>query len=382
MRTLNVISCAVVAVACLANAAPSSAIENVRGKEYHLTQKHGPWMIMVTSFSNVRDEAMKKDGLTAEQAAAELVFELRAEGIPAYTYSQDAKKGEINTQDRLGRSDRRIYAAQRDMVCVLAGNYESIEDKVGKKTLEFVKRFTPKFLKDAKNGAIVRADKGPLSGAFMTINPMVDPKDVVQRTIDKETKALNSGINNPLIKNPHKYTVQVASFVGKSAAVSAASESNYRGREGAFESKIAGQWGFNLARAGEDAGQLTDYLRHRYKGQSTAPVDEAYVYHDKFQSIVTIGGFDSPDDPQIKTIMAFYGPKLVPDLRAVSQSRRNQPDPLTEEELAELPKVWTTHTEQLLPKMPANARRSDAPQPLQVWSFDTAPKVIPVPRIK
>src|SRR6202012_1576118 len=111
VRTLNVISCAVVVVACLANAAPSSAIENVRGKEYHLTPKHGPWMIMVTSFSNVRDQNLKKDGLTAEQAAAELVFELRAEGIPAYTYSQDAKKGEIDTHDRLGRNDRRIYAA-------------------------------------------------------------------------------------------------------------------------------------------------------------------------------------------------------------------------------------------------------------------------------
>lgn len=374
MRTLNVISCAVVAVACLANAAPSSAIENVRGKEYHLTQKHGPWMIMVTSFSNVRDEAMKKDGLTAEQAATELVFELRAEGIPAYTYSQDAKKGEINTQDRLGRNDRRIYAAQRDMVCVLAGNYESIEDKVGKKTLDFVKRFQPKFLKDAKSGAIVRADKGPLSGAFMTINPMVDPKDIVQRTIDKETKALNSGIDNPLIKNPHKYTVQVATFVGKSAAVS---DSNYRGREGAFESKLAGQWGFNLARAGEDAGQLTAYLRHHYRGQSTAQVNEAYVYHDKYQSIVTVGGFDSPDDPRIKTVMAFYGPKLVPDLRAVSNSRRASGAELTDEELEQLPKVWTTHTETL---MPTDAKKET--RPLQVWSFDTAPKLIPVPKIK
>ncbi len=376
VRTLKLTVTVLFAALSLLAASQSHAIENVRGKPYHLTQKHGPWMIMVTSFRNVRDEDMRKDGLTAEQAAAELVFELREKGIPAYSFSQDAVKGQIDTHDRLGRDDRRIYAAQRDMICVLAGNYEAIDDSVGQKTLNFVKKFHPKFLKDTKSGAIVRADsaqRGPLVGAFMTINPLIDPKDVVQKTVDKETKALNSHASFPLIKNPHKYTVQVATFAGKSATP--LGNSTYRGREGWFESKIAGETGFNLARAGEDADQLAMYLRRKGANGANAQLYEAYVYHDKFQSIVTVGGFDSPDDPRIRAVGEYYSPKWEPDLRAVSQARRNTGAELTQEEKDQMPKVRTNHTEYL----PGPTK--DSP-PAQLWTFDTAPKVIPVPRIK
>ncbi|MDB5347909.1 MAG: hypothetical protein JWP89_6286 [Schlesneria sp.] len=375
MRTLKLIVTVLFAALSLSVASPSHAIENVRGKPYHVTQKHGPWMIMVTSFRNVRDEDMRKDGLTAEQAAAELVFELREKGIPAYAFSQDAVKGQIDTRDRLGRDDRRIYAAQRDMICVLAGNYEAIDDAVGKKTLSFIKKFHPRFLKDTKSGAIVRADsaeRGPLVGAFMTINPLIDPKDIVQKTADKEIKILNSGGRNPLIKNQHKYTVQVATFAGKSATP--LGNSTYRGREGWFESKLGGETGFNLDRAGEEAERLAAYLRSKGSNGSTG-LNEAYVHHDKFQSIVTVGGFDSPDDPRIRVVGEYYSPKWEPDLRAVSQARRATGAELTQEEKDQMPKVRTNHTEYL----PGPTKESP---PVQVWTFDSAPKVIPVPRVK
>jgi hypothetical protein len=374
VRTLKLTVTVLFAALSLSTASQSHAIENVRGKPYHLTQKHGPWMIMVTSFRNVRDESLRKDGLSAEQAAAELVFELREKGIPAYSFSQDAVKGEIDTRDRLGRDDRRIYAAQRDMICVLAGNYEAIDDSVGQKTLLFVKKFHPKFLKDAKSGAIVRADaaqRGPLMGAFMTINPLIDPKDVVQKTVDKETKALNSGVMYPLIKNPHKFTVQVATFAGKSLT---GKESVIRGRQGLLQPRVAGEYEFDLNRAGEDANQLVAFLRRNGTSGSTA-LNEAYVYHDKFQSIVTIGGFDSADDPRIRVIGEYYSPKWEPDLRAVSQARRASRAPLSDDEKNQLPKVRNNHIEFL----PGPNRDS---QPVHLWTFDTAPRVIPVPRVK
>lgn len=371
MRTLNLLTLAVAMTGCLVLATPAQAIENVRGKAYSLSPKHGPWMIMVTSFRNV-PEAEKKEGLTAEQAAAELVFELRKKGIPAYTYSQDAVKGEIETHDRLGRDDKRIFAAQRDMICVLAGNYESIEDGVGQKTLSFVKKYRPDFLKDSRSGAILRADaaqRGPLAGAFMTINPLIKPEDLVQRTIDKETKFMNAGIEYSLVKNPHKYTVRVATFQGKSATPLGNSE--YRGNVNKFDLSLQKQ-GFNLDRAGEDAANLVAFLR---KTKPDPILSEAYVYHDKYQSIVTIGGFDSTDDPRIRLIGAHYGPQLVPDARLMNPIRRAS---ATAEEAEELPKVLTTHTEQLMPK---DFRKGET-MPLQVWTFDTEPKIIPVPRIK
>lgn len=382
MRTLNLTPLAIVALLCLA-IAPAEAIENVRGKQYHLTAKHGPWMVMVTSFRNV-PEKQRQDGLTAEQAAAELVFELRELGIPAYTFAQDAVKEEVDTHDRLGRDDRRVYAAQRDMICVLAGNYESIEDKVGQKTLNYIKKFHPKFLKDKKSGAILRADsaqRGPLAGAFLTINPMLKPEEVVQKSVDKETKQMNSGIAFPLVKNPHKYTVRVASFEGKS--VTPLGNSSYRGLENKFDSEITKPKGYNIVLAGEDAEHLTAFLRKTkasIKGEfSNVALDEAYTYHDKFQSIVTIGGFDSPNDPRIRLIMQYYGPKLVPDIGLLSAKYKTQEefDNVPDDVIDKLPKILTTHTEQLLP--PNAGRRT---RPIQVWTFDTEPTVIAVPRIK
>ena len=102
MRTLKTIACLAVVASSLLAIPSASAIENERGKTYRLTEKHGPWMIMVTSFRNIREEDRKTEGLSAEEAAAELVFELREKGIPAYTYSQDGKVEKIETQDRLG----------------------------------------------------------------------------------------------------------------------------------------------------------------------------------------------------------------------------------------------------------------------------------------
>lgn len=360
-------------------AAPAAAIENVKGKHYQLTSKHGPWMVMVTSFRNVHDRDLKTEGMTAEQAAAELVYELREQGIPAYTFSQDAVLGEIDTKNRLGRDDHRIYAAQRDMICVLAGNYDSIEDKEGQKTLKRVKRFHPQFLKSTRSGAILRLDaaqRGPLAGAFMTINPLLKPEDVVQRTVDKETKYLNTGIQYPLVKTAGRYTVRVATFEGKSATPLGSSA--FRDKESEFDANLRKSERYNIVRAGEDAEQLAAYLRN--KGRNVAGADpvlyEAYVYHDKFQSIVTIGGFESPDDPRIRLIGQHYSPKLMPDLRLLA-GRQRPGQPLTPDDVDKLPKILTTHTEQMLP---LNAS-PDTP-PLQIWTFDPEPKVIPIPRIK
>lgn len=385
VRTLNLVALSAVIAACLCTAAQVHAIENVRGKQYSLTSKHGPWMIMVTSFRNVRDEDMRKDGMSAEQAAAELVFELREKGIPAYAFAQDAKVGEIDTYNRLGRDDHRIYAAQRDMICVLAGNYKSIDDPVGQETLKQIKRFRPKFLGDAKSGAILRPDaaqKGPLSGAFMTINPLIDPKEVVQRTIDKQTKEMNDGIQYPLVKNPHKYTLRIATFGGKSATP--LGNSAYRGREGIFDSSLQRSRGtneINLNRAGHDAANLAAFLRTGKTRQTMEPrIDdgyEAYVYHDKFESIVTVGGFDSPDDPRIRVLAQFYGPRLRPDMRLVNMARRPVGARITPEEIDKLPKVMTTHSEQLYPDS-----ATEVTPPTQVWAFDTEPKLIPVPHFK
>jgi hypothetical protein len=316
VRTSSVIVGCLVAV----NAVHSAfAIEAVRGKNYTLTRQHGPWMIMVASFRDVPKDR-REEGLSAEEAALELVYELREKGIPAYTYGQDAKVAKIDTVDRLGRDDERVYAAQRDMICVLAGNYKAIDDQDSNPllkgeaskataTLAWVKKFQPKFMQGEKSGAILRQTpgrKGPLSGAFLTINPMLNPEEVASRKADTLILALNEHSNYPLSKCPGKYTVQVATFTGKKATP--IGTSIYKNNEAKFDQSLKDKASYSLNRAGEDAEQLAATLRQ--KGY------EAFVYHDHFQSIVTVGAYSAPNDPRAATIIQNFGAKVQFDSTA------------------------------------------------------------------
>jgi hypothetical protein len=345
------------------------AIENDPGKEYKLTEKHGPWMVMVASFRDVHEVDRKKEGMTAEQAANDLVHELREKGIPAYSYSRDAKKGTIDTYDRMGNPNKRVYAAQLDMICVLAGNYEKVDDQVAQKTLAYIKRYRPKFVSDPKSGAVVRdtgGTKGPFSAAFMTINPLRKPDDLARNKSDSVTKYLNSGIDNALVNLKRKYTLKVATFTGKSAIPMG--NSRFAGQESAFDQEIKKKDGGSdsLARAGEDAAQLTYALR-----QSSAAAREclgsdrfeAYVYHDKYQSIVTVGGFDSPNDPEIKRLAEIFhstykDTKENPGKYELTCANLSLPNPKNQPDK----EIWFP--------------------PLQSWAFDPIPELIEVPHIK
>ena len=295
----------------------ANAIENDPNKEYRLTEKHGPWMIMVATFSDVRDANLKKEGLSAGEAAGKLVHELRAKGVPAYIYSQGFKKEKIDTFDRLGNKDERVYTAQFDMICVLAGNYKSIDEPTAQSTLAKLKKFRPKFMADPKSGAIMRdssaGKKGPFGGAFLTINPMLKPGEVATHKVGADIKYFNSGIDYPLVDLKRRYTLKVATFSGKS--VVPMGNSKYSGREANFDKSLINSGSYNLARAGEDAMQLTYAMRQN--GQATRKLGrdrfEAYVYHDKFQSYVTVGGFDSENDPEIKRLAEIFMAKYKAD---------------------------------------------------------------------
>ena len=339
------------------------AIENDPAKEYHLNEKHGPWMVMVATFRDVYEEDRKKEGLTAEEAANKLVHELRDKGIPAYSFSRDAKKETIDTFDRLGNRDKRVFAAQRDMICVLAGNYDKVDDQPAQKTLAYVKRFRPKFMADPKSGAVVRISdgtKGPFASAFLTINPLRKAGEVVRQKPDTMAKYLNTGIDYALVNVKHKYTLKVATFTGKSAIP--LGNSQFSGHEGKFDKTIDAKGSNSLVRAGEDAAQLTYAMR-----QSNAAIREclkgerfeSYVYHDTFQSIVTVGGFDSPNDPEIRRLADLFH----------ATYEGNQPG---EYEL----KCKS------LSLVNPNSRPDAKLPPIQTWVFDPIPELMEIPRIK
>jgi hypothetical protein len=127
---------------------------------------------------------------------------------------------------------------------------------------------------------------------------------------------------------------------------------------------IAAEEAFNLAtlvRRGyfimpnyklEDNGQWVEDPRLPPKPHAL----EAWIWHDRFKSVVTIGSFDRLDDPQIAMLQHVFGAKI----KEHAQTRR----PFLAAEQLTVPAV-----------LPANQL------PEKAWIFDPKPQLVEVPRL-
>ena len=371
-------------------------------------------MIMVASFKTPPPERRTEDGLSPKAAADELVYELRKKGIPAYTYAQKEERATVTTKDFLGRKRQREYADKQQTYCVLAGNYASNDEttkhgKLAKDTLAWIEdRFQPEFLttldpnlerllnstdpkfervqaakrsnvRKLKSGGILRMTpgkkrqgKGPLAGAFLTLNPLLDVKDIQSRRHDPLLMKLNSGQEFSLLDNGGKYTLVVASFYGKSskAQVGMRGLANFRDAQKNFEV------GDSLDAAAQSAWELATLIRRGnfvVDPVPNPPVDqktkkqvtplksgpmafEAFVWHDRFRSVVTVGSFNSLDDPRIAQYQLAFGAKF--------------------KEHAQTKKPFLA-AEQLT--VPAVLKGNQLPK--KSWIFDPKPELVEVPRL-
>jgi hypothetical protein len=287
---------ATIAICILVNSAGAGGIEAVKGKRYALSKQHGPWMIMVATISEPT-EGMKVEGKTPEIAADELVYELRQVGIPAYSFSRDEATGQIQTEDRRGRETNKKYKLDKE-ICVVAGNYDDIEPssksgKTAQETLAYVKKLKPACLNE---GGIYRetpGQPGPLSGAFLTVNPMLTPDEVQARKRNPELLQINAGMEFSLFDNKGDYSLIIATFKGKSVT-----KQGEKDLESAF-SKLTGQASVDVAYW--DAWKTCNALRARGV--------EAWVFHDRYQSYVTVGSFTQERDPRAFEFAKTFGAK-------------------------------------------------------------------------
>lgn len=325
-------------------------VEAVKGKKYSLTKKHGPWMVMVAAIRDVDKDRRTSEGLTASEAADALVYELRKQGIPAYTYSIDEKMEQISSPQQ--NSSRR-YVAQHGYISVLAGNFPANNDPEAKRVLNYIKtRFKPAFLADPKNGGILPKTPGrpsPLSRAFMTANPLFDG-EIRDQEKDSVITDLNAGQKYSLLQNKQKYSLIVATFHGGSVVQVNGTDSSRA--LGFFER----HFGKSLDECAERAMSLTEKMRTATKYGYDADF-EAWVFHDRYKSVVTVGSFDSKDDPRIRSLVSQFGGK----------STRN---PRTGEDVL----VGESFT------IPRITRKGQIPT--DSWVFDGTPELIAVPKLR
>ena len=271
-------------------------IEADPNKTYTLAEENGPWLIMACSFH----------GDEARQQANDLVLELRKRyKLAAYVYTKKFDFGdeELARANQLTPGPRRKYASGpgAEEIAVMVGDYEHIDDSAAQKTLHQLKYAQPECLKpkegkpsglslatwrEWQNEAhrvlgIKEGEKGPLGHAFITTNPLRPKSFYANKGIDRFVEKINADNPYSLLKCPGKYTVQVATFHGLVTIDQKKIQDLQKSQN--FD-------GGALAQAGERAIKLAEALRAKHY--------EAYVLHDRYASIVTVGSFDSVGTPR------------------------------------------------------------------------------------
>ena len=294
-------------------------VEANPNKEYSLTQANGPWLIMAASFA----------GPTSEKDASSLVHELRRRfKLPAYTHRQHYDfTGEVKGRgvDKYGKPKKMKYRqdSEFDEIAVMVGDFPSVDDPSLQSTLKAIKYSQPTVLQLNKKGdntsqrfAGLRAfqkkitgdpekrRKGPMGQAFVTRNPLLPQEYFTPTGFDSLVESMNSGVKYSLLECPSKFSVQVATFRGN--VIIDPKEVAAIERSGKMTSK--------LMKAAERAHRLTEMLRERGV--------EAYEFHDRHESIVTVGSFSTVGakrqdgrieiEPRIHKVLQSYAAREKP----------------------------------------------------------------------
>ncbi|HUT10373.1 MAG TPA: hypothetical protein VMY42_07750 [Thermoguttaceae bacterium] len=289
-----------------------SRVESDPDKPYPLTEQNGPWMIVATTFS----------GEGAEQQARELVLELRKRyKLEAYTQRKRFEFGSTygRGMDPTGAPIRmRHRINDLDEIAVMVGNFYGNDDPNAQQTLRKLKYSHPECLqihegkttnqtlagwRQIQKYVLARGnekrEKGPMGHAFLTPNPLISDELAAPKGLDPFVVKMNEDVTHSLLNCPGKYTVQVATFKGNV----------YIKPEAIREIESGKPAESRLAEAAMKAHELTEALR--LKGW------EAYEFHDRYASIVTVGSFQSIGsprgdgrieiNPQVHAIMRTFG---------------------------------------------------------------------------
>ncbi len=277
-----------------------------------LTEVDGPWMILAHSFAGENGRSQ------AERLADELAKEI---GVQTFIHEEKFDfSGQANLPALEGRVARYANQARYQAFAVLVGEYDAIDHPNLVRDLKRVKAATPPSLMAADAAGnksqqqaetpldavrnlqkdllerVNRTADGPLRKAFATTNPMLPQEFFLTPDVDSFVAELNTPFQYNLLENRGKFTVVVATFSGLSTNV-----------DGVKEKKFSPS-GDRMAECAMLADSMVRALRE--KGV------DAYQFHDRHSSLVTIGTFErlgstKPNgefeyDPAIRQVMETY----------------------------------------------------------------------------
>jgi hypothetical protein len=373
---------------------PSARVEADPGTEYRLTQEDGPWLVMAATFS----------GADGKEQAHELVLEFRQKhNLPAYIHEMTfdySKETPGRGLDQYGGPVRRRY--QHDGVqefAVLVGEFPSIDDPEAQQLLRRVKHLEPDALdperhkKSAQTLAQLRQiqsammeklgkeqKRGPMGQAFLARNPLLPREYFVPKGVDPFVAKINKGVEHSLLDCPGRYTVQVATFRGSTVLQTSGQTDEPDGFELPWKKR-----GQNpLVEAAENAHLLTEELRaHGW---------DAYEFHDRTESTVTIGSFDqvgqrTPDGrvtpaPKVQKILETFGATYdtpADPLSGIGNDRDTQRR--VDEREQQFAQTFASQVGQVTPGMhPKHVKIIKGRRVERIIPIDITPHAIEVPR--
>jgi len=247
---------------------------------FELAPEDGPWLILAASFE--QEDAETK----ANELATDLRknYKLKAYVLPKkFDYTNSVPGSGFS---ETGGQKKMKYQDQRKVLGygVLVGDFDSLDHPQSRDTLRKVKTIQPQSLTgqpdlNLKKWINKRPNPddpaGPMVAAFMVKNPLL-PEDYFQPPkVDKFVKSLNQDAEYSLLNSKGRFTVRVATFRGADALYL-----DHNNPE-----KKMGNSGDGLDRAAEHAHLAASALRKAGY--------EAFEYHDRNSSSVTVGSFDT-----------------------------------------------------------------------------------------
>jgi hypothetical protein len=289
---------ALAGLACLVGATLGHAVEADPNKTYYITPDVGAWVICAASYT----------GPEAAQKAHDLVLEIRRRyNLPAFIFSRGDKErreqeAEQARMKQLCPEGHFRTVRIEEQYAVLIGGYKDIDS--ARKALTDVKKIklTDKdkhlmsvlFAGDAQTPTDTKASisgagyYNPLWDSFVAPNPTVAHERKVENKVDPLMKELNADESLSLLKCKQPWTLAVATFQGASVIQSESAGTS-------FLNKIVGRGAADtLSASAMNAHNFAEVLRKAHF--------DAYVLHLSKGSLVTVGGFASKDDPQIREV--------------------------------------------------------------------------------
>jgi len=289
----------------------------------------GNWMICVNWYS----------GSEAPKEARAMVLELRsnpAYRLNAYVFTKGAeeRKAELKRIEELKKLQREQLAKVPDlppdthilipyvrshfeMQCaVLVGGYKDMES--ARRALDQLRKLKPPdpsrvkiatefvFKLDA-NGKAQDGEHvpiNPFARALVVANPSLPPKPANAPSAEDLglLKKLNAAEEYSLLNCPKKYTLAVKQFALPVLIQPSNSSTSVMDKQAMS--------GDTEDRAGVKAHVLAHMLRKDKL--------EAYVLHTKYSSFVTVGSYDSPNDPRLKRDQEWLPQYINKELEKVS----------------------------------------------------------------